>query len=213
MKHLYLGIIILFITCISHLSAQTLTDVDGNTYRTVVLGKQTWMKENLKVAHYRNGDAIASTHDTLAICYQNEPKYQWPFGGNEKLVNMYGRLYTWHVVTDSRQVCPSGWHLPTPGEWIELQKFLCLDTFKLENTNSQAYADIISNMVSDYKPSQPNGGMRGCGGAYLQTSLSWWCKSTNSELSNIWDLGPLFGHRIKSFHEENNGLPVRCIKD
>ena len=103
----------------------TVTDIDGNVYNTVTIGTQVWMKENLKVTKYRNGDAIGiTTPATLDIWGETSPRYQWAYDGNESNVATYGRLYTWYAVTDSRGVCPTGWHVPTDSEWTTLTDYL-----------------------------------------------------------------------------------------
>lgn len=101
----------------------TITDIDGNIYQVVKIGTQWWMAENLKVTHYRNGDAIpnVSNYDTWrnlytgAYCeYDNDP------------VNVvtYGRLYNGYAVFDSRNIAPAGWHVPTYVEWQALSNSL-----------------------------------------------------------------------------------------
>ena len=103
----------------------TVTDIDGNVYQTVTIGTQVWMKENLKVTKYCNGDVIGTTTPaSLDISGEDTPKYQWAPNGDESNVAVYGRLYTWHAVTDSRNVCPTGWHLPDDAEWATLTTFL-----------------------------------------------------------------------------------------
>jgi uncharacterized protein (TIGR02145 family) len=77
-------------------------DIDGNTYKTVNIGTQTWMAENLKVTHKRNGAAITS------FCYND----------NQDDCELFGRLYTWEI---SLEVCPDGWHLPSDEEWRQLE--------------------------------------------------------------------------------------------
>lgn len=105
--------------------ASTVTDVDGNVYHTVTIGTQTWMKENLKTTRYSNGDAIGTTSPAmLDISNENTPKYQWAYDGDESNVAVYGRLYTWYAVTDSRNVCPAVWHVPTEAEWTTLVDYL-----------------------------------------------------------------------------------------
>jgi len=95
----------------------TITDIEGNVYNLVAIGTQTWMKENLKTTRYRNGDLIGTTTPaTLDISGESTPKYQWAYAGNESNVITYGRLYSWHAVADSRNVCPTGWHVPTDVE-------------------------------------------------------------------------------------------------
>jgi uncharacterized protein (TIGR02145 family) len=106
-------------------NALTVTDIEGNVYQTVSIGTQVWMKENLKVTRYRNGDFIATTTPaTLDVSGESSPKYQWSYNGDETNVVIYGRLYTWYAVTDSRNVCPTGWHLPSDAEWTTLTDYL-----------------------------------------------------------------------------------------
>ena len=93
------------------------TDIDGNVYKTIIIGVQTWMAENLRTKRYNNGDLIETTTPaTLDINAEIIPKYQWAYSGYEDNVATYGRLYTWYTLTDSRKVCPSGWHVPSDAE-------------------------------------------------------------------------------------------------
>jgi uncharacterized protein (TIGR02145 family) len=101
----------------------TVSDIDGNVYHTVTIGKQVWMVENLRVTRFRNGDVITRVIDnagwdklaTAAYCdYDN------------KISNAetYGRLYNWYAVNDSRKIAPKGWHVPSEEEWESLGTFL-----------------------------------------------------------------------------------------
>jgi uncharacterized protein (TIGR02145 family) len=102
----------------------TMTDQDGNVYRTIKIGNQWWMAENLKVTHYRNGDLIPNVIDdtewsnltTGARCaYDND----------ENNVATYGRLYNWYTVNDSRHIAPAGWHVPSmDAEWQTIVDYL-----------------------------------------------------------------------------------------
>jgi uncharacterized protein (TIGR02145 family) len=104
---------------------ETLTDIDGSVYNLVTIGTQTWMSENLKTTRYSNGDSIGTTTPyTLDIISESTPKYQWSFNGNDDNIAVYGRLYTWYAVTDNRNVCPTGWHVPAAAEWDILISFL-----------------------------------------------------------------------------------------
>ena len=96
----------------------TVTDVDGNVYHTVTIGNQTWMKENLKVTHYRNGEPIPlkdcghwGANEDPAFCYLND---------NTANESIYGLLYNWYAVNDSRNIAPVGWHIPSNTEWQNL---------------------------------------------------------------------------------------------
>jgi uncharacterized protein (TIGR02145 family) len=101
------------------------TDIDGNKYTSVKIGSQIWMVENLRTTRYRNGDSIGTTHpDTLMVNIESSPKYQWAYKGEKNNVTSYGRLYTWYAVNDSRNIAPTGWHVPTADEWKKLINYL-----------------------------------------------------------------------------------------
>jgi uncharacterized protein (TIGR02145 family) len=101
------------------------TDVDNNDYSIIEIGTQVWMAENLKTTKYLNGDLVGTTTPaSLDISSEITPEYQWAFNGNESNVAVLGRLYTWFAVTDSRKVCPVGWHVPTDEEWTIFTDYL-----------------------------------------------------------------------------------------
>jgi uncharacterized protein (TIGR02145 family) len=103
----------------------TVKDIDGNIYSTTKIGTQVWMAENLKTTRYNNGDKIKTTPlPTTDIEAEIMPQYQWAYNGDQINVATYGRLYTWFVAADSRNVCPVGWHVPTDDEWTVLIDYL-----------------------------------------------------------------------------------------
>lgn len=125
-RNLILGTTILFAILFLINKNNTLSqvkDVDGNTYKTVKIGNQVWMAENLNVEHYSNGDPIPYVEDnyewsrlkTGAWCY-----YLWD-SENGKI---YGKLYNWYAVNDSRGLAPKGWHIPDFKEWDEMINYL-----------------------------------------------------------------------------------------
>jgi uncharacterized protein (TIGR02145 family) len=141
--------IIFFLAFICELHAQSneiagiVKDIEGNVYKTVVIGKQIWMSENLKTTRFNNGDTIGTTQpDTLNFMKEINPKYQWIYAGNDSNLIIYGRLYTWYVVTDSRNVCPIGWQVPAQKEWATLIGFLGEDSIahgKLKDTGTKQW--------------------------------------------------------------------------
>jgi uncharacterized protein (TIGR02145 family) len=106
-----------------------LTDIDGNTYNTVLIGSQCWMKENLKTTKYRNGTPIEYPgSNTFAWEINTSGAYAW-FENNISWKDKYGALYNWHAVNNSYGLCPDGWHIPTDAEWSELVDYLILQEF------------------------------------------------------------------------------------
>jgi uncharacterized protein (TIGR02145 family) len=99
------------------------TDYDGNVYKTVKIGTQEWMSENLNVSHYRNGDPIPEVQNSIewskvttgAWCY---------YENNPENGIIYGKLYHYYAVNDPRCLAPEGWHVPTDAEWQTLVDFL-----------------------------------------------------------------------------------------
>jgi uncharacterized protein (TIGR02145 family) len=107
-----------------NLTYGSMTDQEGNVYKTIVIGTQEWMAENLKTSIYRNGDAIL-TGNTAWLNGFNNMQGTWAYLDNDPSNECpYGRLYNWFACTDSRELCPVGWHVPTKDEWRTLITFL-----------------------------------------------------------------------------------------
>jgi len=121
-KHLYA--ISLFVLMVPVIWGQdTVTDIDGNVYQTVQIGDQLWMKENLKVTHYNNGDEIPTGYSNDDWANLSTGAYA-VYNDNESNANTYGNLYNWYAVDDSRAIAPEGWHVPTDGEYTALSDYL-----------------------------------------------------------------------------------------
>jgi len=100
----------------------TVTDYDSNVYKTVKIGDQWWMAENLKVTHYRNGDPIPNVTDATEWNALTTGAY-CNYDNNSSNAEIYGRLYNWYAVTDSN-IAPEGWHVPSDAEWETLVNYL-----------------------------------------------------------------------------------------
>ena len=103
-----------------------LKDIDNNSYSTVQIGNQCWMKENLKVTRFKDGTAIPIVHDPIDwrdLVNPPLPGYSW-YDGLSANALTYGNLYNWIAVGDSRGICPDGWHVPTSAEYTTLVDFL-----------------------------------------------------------------------------------------
>jgi uncharacterized protein (TIGR02145 family) len=97
------------------------TDVDNNSYTTVKIGSQWWMALNLKVTHFRDKSPIENVLDSAAWSMLTTGAYCWY---NNDVNSGYGGLYNWYSVNDNRKICPSGWHVPSINEWINLINYL-----------------------------------------------------------------------------------------
>ena len=100
----------------------TVTDIDGNEYKTVKIGNQIWMAENLKTSHYNDGTPIPNV--TGDIEWKNLKKGAYCYYDNEIKNNaIYGKLYNWYAVNTGK-LAPKGWHVPTHEEWTSLITYL-----------------------------------------------------------------------------------------
>lgn len=207
------------------LHAITLTDIDENVYPIVKIYDRLWMGVNLKTTRYSNGDLIPPTDPYgQYVCIEEEPKYQWIYNGDEGNLEDYGRLYTWYVVTDSRNVCPDGWHVPSESEWIRLSDQLgglLLSGAKLKERGT-AHWDASNNGGTNQT------GFTALPGGYRQCDGLNNCQGTNA---NFWSSSEYIDWQERDYgykrylyygssyfyesHTENkaNGNSVRCLKD
>ena len=207
------------------------TDADGNHYAVVRIGNQTWMAENLKTTRYRNGDAIGTT--TGSIPNDATSKYQWAYNGDENNVAKYGRLYTWYAATDSRNIAPAGWHVPTDAEWTILENYLIANEYNYDGTttgNKIAKALAATTDWNTYNGSGTIGndltknnssGFTALPGGYrydygsfatFGSDGTWW-SSTEYGTSYAWYRFLYCGYYFlgRSFSTKSYGFSVRCV--
>ncbi|SDD25308.1 fibrobacter succinogenes major paralogous domain-containing protein [Williamwhitmania taraxaci] len=104
----------------------TMTDTEGNVYRTITIGTQTWMAENLRTTRYRNGDPIPNGATTDWPLSDNTPGGYCSYNNTSDpdTIVTYGLLYNGYAVLDGRNLAPEGWHIPTAAEWDTLIAFV-----------------------------------------------------------------------------------------
>lgn len=110
------GLILSFFVFVNSLivySQETVSDFDGTVYKTVTIGRQVWMAEDLRVTHFRNGEEIS----ILKNCGQMTPACVI----DKKSNKVY---YNWYAVINERNIAPEGWHVPSREEWQELIDYL-----------------------------------------------------------------------------------------
>jgi len=113
------------ITFNSDLTYGSLTDQDGNVYKTITIGTQTWMAENLRTTKYKNGEPISQVTDNSAWSALTSGAYCNIYNTNDyDTISTFGRLYNWYAATDSRSIAPEGWHVPSNSDWNILKSYL-----------------------------------------------------------------------------------------
>ena len=193
----------------------TVTDIDGNTYNTVQIGYQLWMKENLKVTKYKNGDAI-STGLTDSEWQHNEIAAYAAPENNTSNSTIYGNLYNGWAVQNSNGLCMDGWHVPTDSEFTVLTDYLggssvAGNRMKEEGTSHWNSPNEGATNESGFT-ALPSGLRRGHNGSYLElgSDAYFYTSSISNWYRNIsyWD-GDVNRHDGHHY----NGMSVRCLKD
>jgi uncharacterized protein (TIGR02145 family) len=213
------------------------TDGENNNYSVVKIGNQVWMAENLKTKKYSNGDFIGTTTPiSLDISGESTPKYQWASDGNETTAGTYGRLYTWYAVMDSRNVCPTGWHVPSDVEWTTLENYLITNDYNYDGaiTGNKIAKALASNALwaidvgigTIGNPDYPNkrnssgfsalpGGERTPGGGFNNLGYigNWW--TATAEISGSYNRGLYWSSSDlkRPYIDKKYGYSIRCLKD
>jgi len=200
------------------------TDADGNVYNTVIIGNQCWFKENLNTKKYNNGDLIETTNPPslnlgITAFTTDTLKYQWAYAGIEANADIYGRLYTWYVITDSRGICPNGWRVSTQEDWATLTAFLGGEGVagnKLREVGHVHWLWNGENTTNESGFTALPGGLRNP--TYFEEINNWgrWWTSTDSNTGTnlAYERKLANGSAIlRTECVKNYGLSVRCIKE
>ena len=215
----------------------------GYDYATVLIGEQCWFAENLRSENYENGDAIPTslsdsdwqntTSGAVAVYGEGgSPCENDSINGlacdEAWSLNEYGRLYNWYAVDDARGLCPSGWHVPTDGEWITMAMALGMTEAEANSTGLRG-TDQGSQMKVDYgwysggngTNSSGFGGLPGGGrevdGEFIAASQygGWHSSTLDDSGPEAWYhyLGYDAEGVYRAFYNAALGLSIRCIKD
>jgi uncharacterized protein (TIGR02145 family) len=210
-----------------------LVSYQGYDYATVLIGDQCWFAENLRSENYDNGDAIpaglsdgewsSTTSGATAVygedagCNNYSPDID--ACDSSQSLNEYGRLYNWYAVDDARGLCPSGWHVPTDGEWTVVTDFLggesvaggqMKTTYGWYNGGNGTNSSGFSGLPGGYRYGS-YGGAAGFSNAGSQGY--WWSSSPDG--SDAW-YRYLFSNGEDVYRYSNyrrSGVSVRCVRD
>ncbi len=197
----------------------TISDVDGNVYKTVYIGTQQWMAENLKVSKYNDGTDIPTY-----IIYTTQWQGAWSYYMNDEANNAkYGKLYSWYAVSSTtnrnKNVCPTGWHVPTDVEWKVLTDYLGGESvaggkMKEVGTTNWTYPNNGATNTSLFS-ALPGGNRHNNGDYNFIGSYGCWWSSTeaSSNLASYLHLSASFGSAFSYYSNKLGGLSVRCLKD
>jgi uncharacterized protein (TIGR02145 family) len=204
----------------------TVTDIDNNSYNTVLIGTQCWMASNLRVTKYNNGTIIPLDNSGGA---SGDGSTEWTartsgartvYAHNSSNLIAYGYLYNWYAATDTREICPAGWHVPSNVEWTVMRDYL----------NGASVAGGKMKSVGTFYWNSPNigatnasgfsglpGGRRYLNGSFVDiNSLAlFWSTTENVSPNGGWAyfMGSGSGNMGSGYFNKFVGHSVRCLRD
>ncbi len=211
----------------------SVTDIDGNTYRTIEIGNQLWMAENLRTSRYRNGGDITYVMSNSEWQDLNqEESGAWAFYNNHAGNEPYGLLYNWYAVNDPRGLCPTGWRVATDQDWQRLERYLGMPQNELATTGWRGQNANVGGKLkaegTEYWRSPNSGatnesGFRALAGGYRFTSGSfsylsffgYWWTATEADATTAWRR-LLFNNREsinRMNYDKRYGFSVRCVQN
>jgi uncharacterized protein (TIGR02145 family) len=190
-------------------------------YHTVQIGNQCWTQSNLKVIKYRNGDNIPTGLSNSD--WQNTTAGAYAIYDNNPVNDgLYGKLYNHYAVMDTRGLCPTGWHVPTDGEWTTLETFLGGSSVAggaLKSTATQptpgGWNSPNSGATNSLGFTAVPGGLRSVDGYFrLLGSLGyWWSSSSSGSTARCRYLDFSHGYIYQHNIHRPGGFSVRCLRD
>jgi uncharacterized protein (TIGR02145 family) len=212
------------------------SDIDGNTGGTVIIGNQCWMKENLKTTRYFNGSPIAYP-GADSIAWQNNTTGAYAWNANDTTwKHSYGALYNWYAVANTNGLCPIGWRVPDASDWMQLKDYVAsinntnignqLKSCRQEDSplggdcNTSDHPRWNSHAThygtDDYGFSMLPGGYRLADGSFQNPGInnySW--ASTEETTSTAWALSLSYNAGLESFeqYDKRLGMSVRCVRN
>ena len=198
--------------------ANTIRDVDGNTYHTVTIGTQVWMSDNLRTTHYRDSSAISKVEDNSAWSNLTSGAY-CSYENSADNAGTYGFLYNWYAGIDSRNICPIGWHIPTDSEWQTLVDYLGGNNTagdKLKETGTAHWVSPNTDATNESGFNGLPGGYRHNLGGFSNIGYyGFFLSATEDQASYGWYrfIRSSSGIVARSSNIKGFGASVRCIKD
>ncbi|HOW40467.1 MAG TPA: fibrobacter succinogenes major paralogous domain-containing protein [Bacteroidales bacterium] len=208
----------------------SLSDASGNTYKTVKIGIDEWMAENLKTTKYNDGSDIPNVTDNTAWGLLSSGAYS-EYNNDPLLVNTYGRLYNWHAV-NTNLLCPTGWHVPTDTEWANLSMYLTNNNYGYFAGSPEIAKSMASTTLWAATPVLPgpgnapetnnttgfNGlpaGQRNFDGTFTGlTQLTMWWSISSGGSFDAFSSGLVFdqGMLMTVTNQQVSGFSIRCMK-
>jgi Fibrobacter succinogenes major domain (Fib_succ_major). len=217
-KKIKLFAVAIFLLGITGCQTHSIKDVDGNKYKTVTIGTQVWMAENLKTTKYNDGTEIPLVTNNDNWAKLTTPAYSWYDNDTSENKKTYGALYNWYSV-NTNKLCPKGWHVPTDGDWMIMVTYLkegesVGGSMKEVGTNHWKIPNTGATNKSGFTALP--GGYRSVEGIFNYIGIfGYWWSSTeyNNTTVFFWYLRYKYNSVYKDRSEKYCGFSVRCIMD
>ena len=190
------------------------TDIDGNKYKTVIIGEQEWMAENLKTTKYNDGSDIVNVTKDKDWSNSSSGAYAW-YNNDNKKGDKHGALYNWYAV-ETDKLCPDGWHVPSDDEWNKLIDYAGNNqnaAIALKSPDGWAEEENGTNIYGfNALPS----GNRHYEGSYntMGYDATWWTSGEHSSNEAFARFMKYYDNDVTSInYDKNYGFSVRCLKD
>jgi uncharacterized protein (TIGR02145 family) len=198
----------------------TMTDIVGNEYKTVRIGDQTWMAENLKTTKYSDNTPIQLVTDSIARLYLVTPGYFWYDNDSVTYKEKFGALYNWYAVADAHKLAPAGWHVPTDAEWSALITYIggvSVAGGKLKEVGTTRWVSPNSGATDDFAFTALPGGVHNYVSPWFDgigIVAAFW-STTPDDASFSWVYSLRYHETMVSRNTwiNRSGGSVRCIRD
>lgn len=196
------------------LEYDSIYDSEGNKYRTVQIGTQTWMAENLRSTKFDDGTDIPFVLDVTSWASLTTPGYTWY---NCDSVG-YGALYNWYAVSTGN-LCPAGWHVPGDDEWTILTDYLGGKSDagrKLRESGTSHWLSPNTGATNESGFTGLPAGYRTNSGIYSNiTKYGFWWTATEWSSTSAWYRDVFYGYDAvdRSNSNKKSGANIRCLKD
>jgi uncharacterized protein (TIGR02145 family) len=198
----------------------TVTDIDGNEYKTITIGTQTWMAENLRTTKYRNGNPITEVTNNTSWSNLNTGGFcNYKNTQNNDTIATFGRLYNWFAVSDSRNIAPTGWHVSTDDEWTTLIDYLggkSVAVGKLKETGTTHWTTPNTGADNSSGFTTLPGGNRYDDGTFkFIGNVGYWWSSNENDSYRAWlySMNYNTSYLGRLYINKNFGCSVRCLRD
>ena len=198
------------------LSYGSVNDIDGNTYKTIQIGTQTWMAENLKTSKYNDGTLIPLTTDGTAWTGLSTGGYCWYDNNAPIYKGAYGAIYNWYTVNTGK-LCPAGWHTPSDAEWTVLVNYNGGESVagdKLKETGVTHWLTPNTEATNQSGFTALPGGYRdNYGSFYHNGSYGYFWSATEYSSTKAYYRAIMSSGVVTIYYYKEIGLSVRCLKD